>query len=394
MTYNFDQIIERRHTNSLKWNEYAEDVLPLWVADMDFHTPKPILDALKAHLDHGILGYEFPRRPLLEAVAARMDSLYGWKVAPESIRAVPGVVSGFNVALRATCAAGDGYLIQPPVYFPFWMLRDIYNVKCQAAPLAKTMDGNILDYRVDFDSFKSAIDSDSAKTRMFLLCNPHNPTGNMFTREQLTEMANICVERGIVVCSDEIHSELIMGDKKHIPIAALSPEIEANSITLIAASKAFNVAGLFCAFAIIPNPDLRKQYERVMNEQSLHINSLGLSASQVAFSGACDDWLKAVRGYVSANRDFVSDYARANFPEIKFTVPEATYMTWLDCNDLIQSGRIQGSPFEFFKNNARVALNDGKPFGGNSEGFVRINFACPRATLTEALERMKRSLNL
>ena len=392
MPYNFDNIIDRRSSNSIKWTKYPEDVLPMWVADMDFLTPQPILDALQAALEHGVLGYEMPSRSLFESVAARMDRLYGWKIEPEMVVATPGIVSGFNAAARAVCAPGDGILMQPPVYFPFLKVHENVGLTRQYAPLVKVTDDQLIHYEINIDAFEAAIDSGDAKTRMFLLCNPHNPTGNAFTERQLSLMAEVCLRHDVFICSDEIHSELLLDDTKHIPIATLSPEIEDRTITLVAPSKTFNTAGLFCGFAIIPNPDLRARYQKAVGQMTLHVNSLGQVAAQAAFAGDCDDWLAEVLAYLTANRDFLAQFMQENLPEIRFTVPEATYLAWLDCNPLLESGKISGSPFEFFLNEAKVALNDGSEFGPGGDGFVRLNFACPRSVLEEALGRMHKAL--
>lgn len=394
MPYNFDTIINRRSTNSIKWTKYPEDVLPLWVADMDFLTPKPILEAIQTFLEQGILGYETPSRPLLESIAARMDKLYGWKIEPEMVVANPGIVSGFNAAARAVCEPGEGILVQPPVYFPFLNVHENLGLTRQCAQLVKVADGNILRYEIDFDAFEAAMGADDARTGMFLFCNPHNPTGNAFTQDQLSRLADICLCHNTVICSDEIHSELLLDGTQHIPIATLAPEIAEGSITLVASSKTFNTAGLFCGFAIIPNKDIRERYQKTSEQMTLHANSLGQIAAQTAFSGACDDWLKEALAYMTANRDFAAGFIGENMPEIRQTMPDATYMTWLDCNPLIETGVIPGSPHEFFLNKAKVALSDGSRFGPGGEGFVRLNFACPRSTLEDALDRMRQSLIL
>lgn len=392
MKYNFDTIINRRSSNSIKWNKYPEDVLPMWVADMDFPAPPPVLEVLHKAVEHGILGYEMPSTALMETVAARMDRLYGWKIEPEMIVATPGIVSGFNAAARAVCARKDGILMQPPVYFPFLSVHENLGLTRQLVTLVKVTDDQLIHYEINIEAFEAAIDSSGAKTVMFLLCNPHNPTGNAFTEGQLSQMAEVCLRHDVFICSDEIHSELLLDDTKHIPIATLSSEVEDRSITLVAPSKTFNTAGLFCGFAIVPNPDLRARYQKAVEQMTLHVNSLGQVAAQVAFSGVCDDWLEKVLAYLTANRDFLAQFMQENLPEIRFTVPAATYMTWLDCNPLLESGKIPGSPFEFFMNEAKVALNDGAQFGPGGEGFVRLNFACPRSTLEEALARMHQSL--
>ncbi len=361
---------------------------------MDFQTPQPILDALHAALKQGVLGYEIPSRALFETVAARMDSLYGWKIEPEMVVATPGVVSGFNAAARTVCAAGEGVLMQPPVYFPFLSVHENIGLTRQFAPLVKKTDGNILHYEIDFEAFEGAISSGDARTRLFLLCNPHNPTGDAFTTEQLSRLAEICMHNDVLICSDEIHSELLLGDTRHVPIATLAPEIEEKTITLIAPSKTFNTAGLFCGFAIIPDPQLCERYRKTVEQMTLHVNSLGQIAVQTAFSGLCDDWLAELLVYLTANRDFVTRFVTENLPGIRLTVPQGTYMSLLDCNPLIESGQISGSPFDFFLQEAKVALTDGAQFGPGGEGTVRLNFGCPRSLLEQALLRMKTSLTL
>ena len=393
MEYNFDTIIDRRSSNSVKWTKYPEDVLPLWVADMDFQVPKPILDALRTALEGGVLGYEIPSQKLSESVAARMDKLYGWNIDPDMVVAVPGIVSGFNAAARTVCEPGEGVLMQPPVYFPFLKVHENQGITSQFAPLARVVDGEIIRYKIDFETFEAAIGLEDARTRMFLFCNPHNPTGNAFGKNDLSRLAEICLRNDVLICSDEIHSELLLGDTQHTPIATLSPEVAERTITLVAPSKTFNTAGLFCGFAIIPNKELREHYQKATEGMTFHVNSLGQIAAETAFSGVCDDWLEEALAYLTANRDFVVEYFRENLPDICTTVPDATYLLWLDCNPLMESGRIAGSPFNFFLNEAKVALNDGAPFGPGGEGFVRLNFACPRSTLEEALDRIHYSLS-
>ena len=393
MLYNFDTVIDRRASNSIKWTKYPADILPMWVADMDFLTPKPILDALHTALEHGVLGYELASPALLESVAARMYKLYRWEIDPDMVIATPGIVSGFNAAARAVCAPGEGILMQPPVYFPFLSVHENVGIARQLAPLVKETDGGILQYTIDFDAFEAALGSDDARTRIFLLCNPHNPTGNAFTRGQLSRLAEICLQHDVVICSDEIHSELLLGDTKHIPIATLSPEIAARSITLIAPSKTFNTAGLFCGFAIVPDPGIRERYKKAVEQMTLHVNSLGYVAALAAFSGACDDWLAELRAYLTTNRDFLVEYVKSKLPDLPLTAPDTTYLAWLDCNPLLASGKITGSPFDFFLKEAKVALSDGAQFGPGGEGFVRLNFGCPRSLLDQALSQMKASLS-
>jgi cystathionine beta-lyase len=388
MTYNFDQIIERRDTDSIKWNQYPADVLPLWVADMDFLTPEPIRNALHEMLDRGVLGYEFLQSHTRQVVAARMERLYDWQVDPEWVVATTGVVSGFNIAARAICKPGDGVLIHTPVYNMFYMLYKNLDLIQQSAPIDLSVDGNTLQPELDMERFAKAFHTNNAKTRMFLFCHPHNPLGRVFTREELQAMAEICLQHDAIIVSDEIHSELLLNGSKHIPTATLSPEIADKTITLIAASKTFNTAGLFCAFAIIPNPELRARFVQANDQITGHVASPGLVASEAAFSGKCDEWLDELRVYLQGNRDFVTEYLTENFPEAKFTVPQATYLQWIDFSEYVNSGKIDKLPYDYFLERARVALSSGKVFGEGCENFVRLNFASPRKMVAEGLERM------
>ena len=392
MAYNFDQIVERRNTDSVKWTEYPEDVLPLWVADMDFLTPEPIRDAIRAALDRGVLGYEFVRPHTLQVVAERMKRLYGWQVDPDWVVATTGVVSGFNIAARAICSAVDGVLVQTPVYHMFYSTYKNIGLNKQIAPFSFIEDGQHLIPQLDLDVFNKSFHSNDARTRMFLLCHPHNPVGKAFTQDELQNMAEICLQKGTVIVSDEIHSELMIGNEKHIPMAALSEEIADKTITLVASSKTFNTAGLFCSFAIIPNAELRESFKKANEQITGHASSLGIIAAEAAFSGECDDWLTELLVYLKENRDFVVDYLTENFPESRFTIPDATYLQWIDFGAYVRSGHISDSPHKFFLEKAKVALNDGSVFGEGCENFVRLNFASPRNMISEALDRMRKAL--
>ena len=392
MAYNFDEIIERRNTNSVKWTEYPADVLPLWVADMDFRTPEPILDAIRSALDRGVLGYEFAKPHTQRIVAERMKRLYGWHVDPDWVVNTTGVVSGFNIAARAICEPGDGALVQTPVYHMFYSIHKNIGLTKQIAPFSVIEDGNRLIPQLDLEVFAKSFNSNNARTRLLLLCHPHNPLGNVFSRGELQNMADICLQNDTVIVSDEIHSELVLNGSKHIPMAMLSNAIADQTITLISPSKTFNTAGLFSSFAIIPNSGLREKFKKANEQITGHVSSLGIIASEAAFSGECDDWLAELLVYLKNNRDFVVDYLTENFPETRFTIPEATYLQWIDFGAYVKSGRISDVPYKFFLENARVALNDGSVFGDGCENFVRLNFASPRSMLAEALDRLRQAL--
>lgn len=383
---NFNIIPNRRKFDTdIKWNYYKKDILPMWVADMDFASPKPILDALRKQLDHGVYGYEWANNTqLLEVVANRMEHLYKWKVQPEAVIATTGIVSGYSVAARAFESAKKGVAIQTPVYNEFHEVKNNIGIPQIDIPFVKNVKGNILTYEIDWDLFEKRV----KKAGIFLLCSPHNPLGIIFSRKELTRMAEICIKHKVLIISDEIHSELLLDGRKFTPMAILSREIEKHVITLIAPSKTFNIAGLFCGFAIIPNKELRERYNTELNHLHLHVASPGLHAAKAAFSGKCDGWLAELNRYLAGNRDFLVDYVTRHMPNVRTTIPDATYLGWLDFTQT----DIDGSPFEFFKEKAKVAVSEGRIFGKEGAGHVRINFGTSRARLKEGLDRMKRAM--
>jgi cystathionine beta-lyase len=392
MPSQFDKIIDRRPTNSVKWHVFGEDVLPMWVADMDFAAPPPILDALHSATDHGVLGYEFPDENLRQNVADRMKKLYEWDVKADEVVPIPGLVTGFNIAARISCKPSDGILIQTPVYPPFMKVQKNTDTATQIAELKKVANEQIIHYEVDWDVFENAVHSEDAKTSMFLFCNPHNPTGTIYSNEDLKRMVDICEREDIIICSDEIHSELLLDGNIFTPIAMISPEAAQRTITLVAASKTFNVAGLFVGFAIIQNESIRRRFKAEAEKLTLHTNSLGHIASEIGFSGVCDDWLDELLDYLTENRNFLVNYVKENFPGVRITNPESTYLAWLDFSELIEQGKVTEPLQDFFIEKGKVAFNDGPTFGPGGEGFVRLNFGCPREVLIEGLERMKTAL--
>jgi cystathionine beta-lyase len=386
MPYNFDYIPSRRDSTIVnKWTFYKKDILPMWVADMDFPAPTPILNELHKVVDHGVLGYELPSSALKETVAARMDKLYKWKVKPDTVVTVTGIVSGFNVAARAFCSPQKGILVQPPVYNEFHTVKNNVGIPQVDAPLVEYVNGNILSYEIDWDIFEKQV----KKAGVFLLCNPHNPLGIIFPRKDLLRMAEICIKHNVLIVSDEIHSELLLDGNEFTPMAKLSSEIAKHTITLVSPSKTFNVPGLFCGFAIIPNKKLHERYVQEVEHLRLHVNSMGLHAAQVAFLGECDGWLLGLRKYLTANRDFLVDYVTKYLPGVRITNPHATYLAWLDFTQL----KLKKSPFDFFMKEAKVALSDGKIFGGDYEGYVRLNFGTSRKILKQGLDRICNALD-
>ncbi len=382
---NFNILPNRRNPNHLnKWTWYPKDILPMWVADMDFPAPKPILDTIHKAADQGVLGYELPSLALKQTVAARMDKLYKWKVRPEAVVATTGIVSAFSVAARIACTPKRGVLIQTPVYNEFLEVQHNIQIPQLDAPLVKQIKGNIIHYEIDWTAFEKQV----KHAGMFLMCNPHNPLGIIFPPKDLLRMAQLCIKHNVLIVSDEIHAELLLGGKKFTPLATLSAEIAKHTITLIAPSKTFNTPGLFCGFAIIPDDKLRARYETEVSHLRLHVSSFGLFAAQTAYSGKCDSWLSELRAYLTANRDFLVDYVSAHMPDARLTNPDATYLGWLDFTQT----NIHGSPFEFFLTHAKVATREGLLFGPGGAGHLRINFGTSRKLLTQALERMRKAL--
>lgn len=379
--FNFEICPERRTTESLKWRVYAEDVLPMWVADMDFLSPPPVIEALQQRVEHGVFGYAVDPPSLKQAIVAWLESRYNWRVNEEEIIFVPSVVSGFNLVAMALRAPGAGLLIQTPVYPPFLNVARQAGMKDQRVPLSRDTEGR---YYVDGERFRAAL---TPETRMFLLCNPHNPVGRVFTREELWAMAEACLERDVLICSDEIHCDLVYSGHTHIPIATLDPGVAQKTVTLMSPSKTFNVAGLKFAFAIVPDPALRKTLKQLVHDLGGGMNIMGLVAAEAAYTRGAE-WLQALLGVLEANRDFLYEFVHNELPGVKMNRPEATYLAWLDCRDL----DLQPNPYEFFLNEARVALNNGRDFGQEGRGFVRLNFGCPRAVLERGLMRMKEAL--
>jgi len=380
MKYDFDQIIDRKDTDSIKWQRYDNEVIPLWVADMDFVSPEPIIKALHERVDHRVFGYAGPSEELISVIQGRLKRLYRWDVLPEHIIFVPGVVTGLNLAFHLFADPGDSVLVQPPVYSHFITDPVIRGRTLIDPPLTKKRDT----YEIDFDAFERTI---TTRTKVYVLCNPHNPVGRVFRIDELERLAHICIRHKILICADEIHCDLLYPGYHHIPIATLGNEVADRTITFMSPSKTFNLAGLSCSFAVITNPLLRKAWIRGSEGLIPHINIMGLTAALAAFKEG-QEWLDQCLSYLKGNRDFLVEYVREKLPSLNMTHIEGTYLAWLDCR---QSG-IQGNPFHFFLKEGKVALNNGAECGKGGEGFVRLNFACPRKTLVEALERMAGAL--
>jgi len=378
---NFDQVIDRRSTESIKWNWFDEDVLPMWVADMDFRSPEPVIEALKTRVEHGVFGYGWPPEGLKEAIQAHLIRRHGWEVAAEEIDFISGVVTGFNHAIYSLTEPGDKVMIQTPVYPPFLAAPAQAGRECVINPLMRQPDGK---YEIDFEDFEAKA---ASGVKLFVLCSPHNPVGRVFTREELTRMAEICLAHDVLICADEIHADLVFKGSKHMPIASLSPEIGAKTVTYFAPSKTFNVAGLSTSVYVTQSEEIRERLQHSMTMLLGHPNIMGTQAALAAYRDG-QAWLDEVLVYLEANRDYLVDFVHSELPGVAIWKPEGTYLAWLDCRELA----LPVSPHKFFLEKAKVGLNEGADFGTEGEGFVRLNFGCPRSLLVEGLERMKTAL--
>ncbi len=382
--YNFDEIVPREGTNCLKYDAREKffgnaDVLPLWVADMDFKTPDFIVDAIKKRAEHEIFGYSFKSDSYYKSVIDWMKHRHNWEIQKGRISSSPGVVAGLTTAIETFSNPGDGVVVQPPVYFPFFDCVKGTTRKMVKNPL-KIEDGR---YTFDFDDLKSKIDEN---TKLLLLCNPQNPGGMVWTREELTELANICIENSIMIISDEIHSDLIFGEHKHIPIASISKEIAQNCMVLMAPSKTFNVAGLASSIVIIPNKLNFVRYERALGVGHLGMgNIFGSVALEAAYTHG-DDWLEQMLEYLWGNYLFLENFFETNLPKVKVMKPEATFLIWLDFTEYGMKNRVL---LNYVSEKAKVGLNDGGKFGTGGNGWLRLNIGCPRSVLVEALERLE-----
>jgi len=379
--YNFDQVIDRRKSDSIKWNLFDEDVLPLWVADMDFLSPPDVLHAIRKRVDHGLFGYTAAQDNTKVAVQKWLAKRHGWKVQTDEILIIPGVVQAFNVAAAAFSQPGDSVLIQTPAYHPFFDVSSNTSQKQLISQLVCDSKGR---YSPDSKQFTNSLRPD---TRTFMLCNPHNPTGRVFTETELLSMAQSCLNNNTIICSDEIHSDIVYSGKKHIPIASLSSEIANSTVTLVSTTKTFNLAGLKSSAVVIPNSRLRELFSKQLSGFVGSVNILGEIAMATAYEHGTE-WLSELLRYLASNRQFLVDFVANELPGISLSTPEGTYLAWLDCSKLGLK-----NPAEFFLDQAKVALNSGEWFGEVFKDHVRINFGCPKKTLSDALERIKSSLH-
>ena len=393
MRYDFDRIIDRRNTDCIKHDRNTaffgtEDVLAMWVADMDFPCPEPVLEALRRRLDHPVLGYSFAPDSLYQAIIDRMQRLYGWAVKRDWISFTPGVVDGVHAAVRALARPGDGLIVQPPVYFPFFSA--VTDSGCQIVNNPLRLDGGR--HVMDFDDLARSFTPDGSflgkprRIEGLILCSPHNPVGRVWTADELRRLGEICLANDCVIVSDEIHCDLLVGGAVHTPAASLSPELAQKTITLMAPSKTFNLAGLAASFAIIPDSGLRKRFQRARAGGG-GVNVLGLVAMEAALRD-CDDYLAQLNAYITGNVEYFAG-AVAGIPGLLLVPPggpEGTYLAWVDMREL---GLDDEALKDFMLRKARIATSYGAMFGAGGEGFQRFNLACPRSVVEEAVLRLK-----
>jgi cystathionine beta-lyase len=378
--FDFDAVIERAGSDSTKWAKYAArdpDVIPLWVADMDFAAPPAVIEALRQRVDHGVFGYNQPTPSQVDAVVGYLERHFDWRIDPAWIVWLPGLVSGLNVACRAVGNAGDAVFTATPIYPPFLSAPENSGRRVASAPLVRDSAG----WLWDFPTVDAVLRTSQAK--LFLLCHPHNPTGRVWNEDELWQIALLAEKHDLVMCSDEIHNGLILSpSRQHRLFATLSPELAARTITLMAPSKTFNIPGLGCAFALIPDSRLRQNFLRAMHGIVPHVNALGMVATEAALS-RCDDWRAALLDYLRDNLRAV-ERAVADLPGLDMRPVEATYLAWIDAREFAADKGI-ANPALYFEQHG-LGLSDGADFG--APGFVRLNFGTRRALLDEALQRL------
>ncbi|MDR0824919.1 MAG: PatB family C-S lyase [Prevotella sp.] len=385
--YNFDEIIERKGTNALKTDALAKrygnpDLIPLWVADMDFKSPAAITEAIIERAKHGIFGYTEPGQKYFDAIINWVDRQHNWNIQQEWITFVPGIVKGIAFVIDCFSSTEHQVIIQPPVYHPFRIVPTLHHRIVNDNPL-KLEAGQ---YKMDLEGLKKLI---NPACRILILCNPHNPGGRVWTRRELSDIADICHEHNILVISDEIHSDLAFAPHKHVPFASVSEKAAMNSITFMAPSKTFNIAGVVSSYSIISNKELRDKFNCYLASSELDEGHIfAYLAAQAAYDHG-DEWLIEAKDYIRENIHFADEYLKANIPQIKAMIPEASFLIWLDCRELNLS---QKELVSLFVDDAKLALNDGAMFGAGGEGFMRMNVGTPLANIQRALDNLKKAV--
>jgi cystathionine beta-lyase len=385
--YDFDRIIDRRGTASYKWDQSEklfgrEDILPLWVADMDFEAPREVVEAIKKRAELGIYGYTFRPESYYEAVSGWLSRRHGWSVRHEWITSSPGVVPALSMIVLANTQPGDGVILQSPVYYPFYDVIKMNGRVVVDNPLILE-NGR---YSIDFDLLERQAQEGA---KLLLLCSPHNPGGRVWTRDELQRIGEICLKHGVLVVADEIHHDLVFRGHRHTPFASISEAFADISFTCIAPSKTFNLAGLQAASVIIPNDELRRKYNYLLKTLSIHMESyFGLTAVESSYNYG-EEWLEQLIDYVEGNLNTLIRFVEDNLPEIKVIKPEGTYLAWMDCR------AVSEDPQELKKlmfDKAGVAFSEGSVFGKQGAGFLRVNLGCPRSILEDALERFAKAV--
>ena len=390
--YDFDEIIDRHGTGCAKYDAipgevHRKDVIPLWIADMDFRTPDFVIDALKRRLEHPILGYPVVPEDYFTTIAEWVSTLHGWSVDPLHIRYIPGIVKGIGLALNTLLKPGDKVVIQPPVYHPFRIVPEKNGFEVLCNPLIPVYeDGTLVDYRMDFEGLDKLMDEGA---KAIIIANPHNPAGICWSRETLEKLAEITSAKGVLVISDEIHAEMALFGHRHIPYASVSEAAASNSITFMAPSKTFNIAGVVTSYAIIESESLRERFFRFLDANELDSPSIfAIEATLAAYRNG-SAWRKEMLAYVEGNINFVITYLETRIPRIKALRPQASFLVWLDCRGL---GLSHDALQELFTEKAGDFPNDGSMFGEQGQGFMRLNVGCPRAVLERALDRLEAAL--
>lgn len=387
--FDFDKIVDRRGTGALKFDVLKErygsdDLLPMWVADMEFETPHFIVDALRKRLEHPIFGYTVEPPEYWPAVARWICDRHGWKVQPEWMTYIPGIVKGIGMVLDLFTQAGDKVIIQPPVYHPFRLVPEGVNRQVVCNPLIENADGT---YSMDFENLEQVADP---KCKVLILSNPHNPAGIVWDRETLVRLADFCHRRGILVISDEIHCDMALWGNRHIPFASVSEAAAACSITFQAPSKTFNIAGIVSSYAIVPDPTLRQRFFGWLQANEFNEPAIFAPIATIAAFTEGEEWRRQMLRYVEKNIDFVIDYCARCIPAVKPLRPQASFLVWLDCRGLNLNHE---QLIDLFVGKARLALNDGEMFGHEGEGFMRLNVGAPLSVVKEALDRLAQALN-
>lgn len=389
----FDRVIDRRHSDSVKWasgakllapDEFAADPLPMWVADMDFRAPLPVIDRLREVVEQGMFGYPDVQQSYVDAVVRWEGRRFGWDISGDWILQSPGVVTALRIAIQAFSSPGDAVLVQPPVYTHFHTDPLLNGRRLALAPLRRTEDG----YRFDAASFEAAITDD---TKLFILCNPHNPTGNAWSEDELRAMGEICARHNVLVVSDEIHQDLVINpDKRHHPFASLGEAFAQNSITCTSPSKTFNLAGLRSANLIIANRRIREEFERqVERNMAPGVNTLGMVAAEAAYLYG-ELWLEELLVYLRENHRLFAAAVNGALPNVKVLPADALYLAWMDCRGL---GMDADALDKFMLTKARLWLDKGQKFGPEGHGYMRVNLGCPRSTVDEAIKRLVQAVS-